>query len=91
VSQARTGLSLYLAGTIVVPLFGEFPVPLLGFGPSPVVGAFLGLAALSILARRAHFVSDDRAPIPRKPQGASKVSQRFADAVLAAQGISAKQ
>jgi hypothetical protein len=79
VSQARTGLSLYLAGTIVVPFFGEFPVPLLGFGPSPVVGAFLGLAALSILARRAHVATDDRAPTSRKPRGASNVPQRFSE------------
>jgi hypothetical protein len=79
VKNARTGLALYLAGTIVVPIFGEFPVPLLGFGPSPVVGAFLGLAALEIMARRAQVVKDDRALIPRKPRGASNVPHRLTE------------
>jgi hypothetical protein len=76
VNKARTGLSLYLAGTIVVPFFGEFPVPLLGFGPSPVVGTFLGLAALEILARRAQVVTDHPAPISPKSGDASNVQRR---------------
>jgi cell division protein FtsW (lipid II flippase) len=46
---AEVSLIAYFAGTLVAPVFGEFPVPLLGFGPSPVVGAFLGLAALQRL------------------------------------------
>lgn len=79
VNQARTGLALYLVGTMAVPLFGEFPVPLLGFGASPVVGAFLGLAALEILARRAQVAPDDRAPIPRTPRGASNAPHRLAE------------
>lgn len=91
VNTARTGLALYLMGTIVVPYFGEFPVPLLGFGPSPIVGGFLGLAALSILARPAPLVTDDRAPSSRKPHGASNILYCFADAGFATQGISAKQ
>ena len=79
VNEGRTGLALYLAGTMVVPCFGEFPVPLLGFGPSPVVGAFLGLAVLSILARPAQAVTDHGAPISRKPRGTSKVPHRFTE------------
>lgn len=39
-------LGAYLAASVIVPVFGEFPVPLLGFGLSPVLGAFAGLAAL---------------------------------------------
>jgi hypothetical protein len=79
VNAARSGLALYLAGTIVAPVFGEFPVPLLGFGPSPIVGAFLGLAALEILARSAQVATDDRAPTLRKPRSASKLPHRFAE------------
>jgi hypothetical protein len=71
VKHARIGLALYLAGTIVVPIFGEFPVPLLGFGPSPIVGTFLGLAALQIMARPARATTDDAAPTPSKPRGPS--------------------
>jgi hypothetical protein len=71
-NNARTGLALYLVGTMVVPFFGEFPIPLLGFGPSPVVGAFLGLAALEILARAQQIVTDDdRATLPRNMRGDS--------------------
>jgi hypothetical protein len=54
-------------------------VPLLGFGPSPVVGAFLGLAALEILAWPAPVVKDNRALIPRKPRGASNVPHRLTE------------
>lgn len=79
VNKARTGLALYLAGTIVVPFFGEFPVPLLGFGPSPVVGAFLGLAALEILARRAPVVTDARASTRQRPRGASNLPHQFTE------------
>ena len=79
VNRARTGLALYLAGTIVVPLFGEFPVPLLGFGPSPIVGAFLGLAALETLARPAYVMTDDRVHIPRRPRGASNHPYPFTE------------
>ncbi len=39
-------LMAYFAGSLLAPVFGEFPVPLLGFGPSPVLGAFAGIAAL---------------------------------------------
>lgn len=39
-------LAVYLVGSALVVLAGEFPVPVLGFGASPVLGAFLGLAAL---------------------------------------------
>lgn len=45
-ASAATALTVYLAGTMLVVRFGEFPVPLLGFGPSPILGLFLGLAAL---------------------------------------------
>jgi hypothetical protein len=79
VNASRIGLALYLAGTLVVPFFGEFPVPLLGFGPSPLVGAFLGLAALQILARPAPVVTDGRAPIPPKPRGASNLPHRLTE------------
>jgi hypothetical protein len=79
VNEARTGLAMYFVGTIVAPLFGEFPVPLLGFGPSPIVGAFLGLAALEILARPAPVVTDDSASNPRKPRGASNDTHRFSE------------
>ena len=79
VNDARTGLALYLAGTIVVPFFGEFPVPLLGFGPSPMVGAFVGLAALEILARRAETVTGTHASSPQEPRGASNVVHRLTE------------
>lgn len=39
-------LMAHFAGSLLAPVFGEFPVPLLGFGPSPVLGAFVGIAAL---------------------------------------------
>jgi hypothetical protein len=78
VNKARVGLALYLAGTIVVPIFGEFPVPLLGFGPSPIVGAFLGLAALEIAARRTEVVPAEHAPLPLPPRGSNGL-HRFAE------------
>ncbi|HEX6277252.1 MAG TPA: hypothetical protein VFZ53_29625 [Polyangiaceae bacterium] len=76
--SARVSLALYLAGTIVVPVFGEFPVPLLGFGPSPVVGAFLGLAALDALVRRHPVAAGSGAPSSSKPTDASRTGARIA-------------
>jgi hypothetical protein len=76
--SARVSLALYLAGTIVVPVFGEFPVPLLGFGPSPVVGAFLGIAALDVLVRRHQVAADSGAPCSSKPSDASRTNARIA-------------
>lgn len=76
--SARVSLALYLAGTIVVPVFGEFPVPLLGFGPSPVVGAFLGLAALDVLVRRHQAAAGSDAPSSSQPTDLSRTNARIA-------------
>lgn len=43
---AAVALAVYLAASVAVVAFGEFPVPLLGFGPSPLLGAYLALAVL---------------------------------------------
>ncbi len=43
---AAGALAVYLAASVAVVAFGEFPVPLLGFGPSPLLGAYLALALL---------------------------------------------
>ncbi len=84
--NARIGLALYFAATIVVPVFGEFPVPLLGFGSSPVVGAFLGLAALDALVRRHQVTAGAGAPSSSKPTATSGTTASSTNARLAGLG-----
>lgn len=50
-TPVAAGLAAYLAASMVVHAFGEFPVPLLGFGASPIIGTFIGLAALERVRR----------------------------------------
>jgi len=42
--DAALMLGVYVAGTLVMPLFGNFPVPLMGYGVSPLLGYFSALA-----------------------------------------------
>ncbi len=43
-SHAALMLGVYVVGTLVAPLLGDFPVPLMGYGVSPLLGYFGALA-----------------------------------------------
>ncbi len=68
----------YFAGSVLAPVFGEFPVPLLGFGTSPVVGAFVGLATLTRL--RAAIVTGQLETQASRPDASPDQCQKLAPA-----------
>jgi cell division protein FtsW (lipid II flippase) len=66
--SAEVALTVYLAASLLVVTYGEFPIALLGYGPSPAIGAFLGLAAFQRLCRNAVATGE-----PRRPGGAPEL------------------
>ena len=43
-NHVALALGIYVAMTVLAPLWGTFPVPVMGYGASPILGYFIALA-----------------------------------------------